>query len=175
MGRAKRERKKRKRRGQLGAKLQVAFSLIEVLIATALIATIIVAFLTLSASESRWTRDVSDRAKAVTLARNLIALVEGGCRESLQDGKRQSDGSYLTENVDQVLPEVGIALGSALFDWVLDKRRHGKFALELRWLPGPPDRALKPVEALGKVLCVVRWRSSGGEEKRVEMVRLVSR
>jgi len=143
-----------------------AFSLIEILIAVVLAGLCIVVYLSLSASETRWTRELDNRAKALALAENTLALVEGGDRTELLSGALQSDGSRLLDDPDGAVPGGTLIFGVALFEWVATQRTRGGLQWQLSYLPAP---------LAGVVRCKVAWKDARGQTRHVSLQSTVVR
>ena len=151
-----------------------AFSFVEVLIAAVLLSLSVVAYLSLSSSEVRWSKAVEDRTKALTLARNMLTVIEFGYRKELMAGTPTGDGGYKLENAHQVLKEANLALGTALFKWVADKSALGDFGLDLTWNPAPQS-GVGQVHSVGKAVCTVRYKLPSGDKRSVKLIRVLTR
>ena len=151
-----------------------AFSFLEVLIAAVLLSISVVAYLSLSSSEVRWSKAVEDRTKALTLARNMLTVIEYGYRKELMAGTPTGDGGYRLANAHQKLKEANLALGTALFKWVAEKSALGDFGLDLTWTPAPSSKVGK-VSSVGKAVCTVRYKLPSGDKRKVEMIRVLTR
>ncbi len=150
------------------------FSFLEVLIAAVILSITVVAYLSLSSSEVRWSKAVEDRTKALALARNMLTIIEYGYRDELMKGTPTGDGGFLLTNAHQKLKEANLALGTALFKWVTAKTALGDFGLDITWTPGP-NSSQGQVQAVGKAVCTVRWKMATGEKRSLDVVRVLTR
>ncbi len=151
-------------------KVRQAFSLVEVLIASLLLATAVVSLLSLSTQETRYSGAMQDRARALALASNMMTLVEHGSRDRLEAGAPDDDGSFVVDNAISFFPGSRLAVGLALEDWVKAKSVNVQF----RWQPAKRGPASTTEDILGRLVCKVSWKLSQGVERSLFLERLLS-
>ncbi len=148
-------------------------SILEVLIAAVIISTAIFAYLSLAAQETRWTKDIDDRAKALALAENMLLLTEFDWHDQFRRLPKEKNGAHVLDEAHKKLPDASVALGTTLFDWVAEKQKDGGFGVTMVFNPTPTDMTGTPVTTVGKMSCKVSWLGEGGKAKWIELHSVV--
>ena len=138
------------------------FSLIEVLLASVLLSTCLVGYLSLGASETSHVREGRDRAVAMAIARNLANLVRNSSNRAWLQSAGQNDGSGTYRLGLCCVPQVGLALGQEQQQWIA---RH-EAGVALLWTPNPSA-------GVGRLECVVTWKTRRGHARRVDLPLVV--
>lgn len=152
------------------------FSLMEVMIAAIIASLAVIPYLSLSSTETRSTRDLAQRAKATSLARNTLNLLEKGHRKELYSGNLNKNGFYQLSDPDLLLKDSFLATGKGLSQWMASQRRSGYLLYEVTWLPGPPDlTGITGESAYGELACTVGWLADKNRKKELTLRRITSR
>ncbi len=110
--------------------------------------------------------------KALSLARNILEVIEYGNRKQLNSGAATAGTINFPDAL--ALNEANLALGTALFEWVVAKKSFGGFACELQWTPAP-DAAGSSVDSVSKAVCTVKWQEPGGKRGQISLTRILAR
>ena len=124
------------------------FSLVELLVASFVLAVSITAFFSLRSQELRSAQCLSDRAHAFALARNHVRLIEAMSDKScLEDSAfEKGDGSYVLP-ANKVLGH-DLALGKSLAEWMKEREAN----VLICWFPGQVE------PHMGTLTCTVRYQ-----------------
>ncbi len=147
-------------------------SVLEALLATVLVSTAVLAYLSLSAQETRWTQDLDDRAKAVAIAQNMLIICERDFHHLFYNAPKDDSGAYVMDNALITIPDASIAIG-VLFDWAKKKTDHGGFSVKMGFLPSPPSLSGSGVQGVAKLTCRVQWKTERGDVRWVELPSIV--
>ena len=151
-------------------------SLLEALIAAIIASVAIIPYLTLSSSETRSTMDLAQRAKATSLARNTLVLMESGHRRELYQSPPDNNGIYTLNNPDITLSDSYLATGKGLSQWIAAQRRRGYFLYNVSWNPNPPDLSgISQESDCGELSCTVGWLADGKKKKQLSLKRITWR
>ena len=157
-------------------KTRRGLSLMEVLIAAIIASLAVIPYIGLSSRETRSTRDLAQRSKAISLARNTLNLMEKGHRKELYSGTLAKSGSYELSDPDLLLNDSFLATGKGLSQWMSSQRRAGYLLYKVTWLPGPPDlTGMTGENAFGELTCTVGWLADRNHKKQLTLRRITSR
>jgi hypothetical protein len=147
----------------------------EVMIAAIIASLAVIPYLSLSSRETLSTRDLAQRSKAVSLARNTLNLLEKGHRQDLYSGNI-NNGVYELSNPDLLLKDSFLATGKGLTQWMYAQRQAGHLLYKVTWMPGPPDlTGITGENAFGELTCTVGWLADKKRKKELTLRKITSR
>lgn len=161
-----------------------AFGLVEVLIVAVILSITVISYLTLTGSETQWSRQVNDKAKALLIASNVLAFYDVESRAPLHPGGAsvpQDEDSAFPEDKEEVTCQnydsqsflqaaVGkVACGGNLGIWL--KEVDGRVAI---WFTKQPkdESGTKVDYSIGRLRCVVSWTCPKGGERWAEVIKI---
>lgn len=147
-------------------------SVLEALLAAVLVSIAVLAYLSLSTQEARWTQDIDDRAKAVAIAQNMLIICERDFHSFFYQAPKDDQGVYVLEDALTKIPEGATAIGN-LFDWVKTKTERGGFSIKMGFLPSPPNLTGNGVTGVARLTCRVQWKTKRGDLRWVELPSVV--
>jgi len=134
--------------------------MVELLLALTMLSLGAIVLLRGLIAETRWSRDIEDKAQAACLARNIFALVEADSRALLQNGKHHSDGSIECVDAFERLPFIELALGGGQGRWLDEMRQRGGFSFKLFYYPAAPvSEDGSTTDCVARLDCELRWTS----------------
>ncbi len=157
--------------------------LVEIVIVAVILSITVISYLSLTSGETRWTRQVNDRARALAIAANILAYYDCASRAPLHPG-----GAATPQDKDSLFPEdeeevtcmtydadtfLSSSLGKAACSdnlglWLKDKRG----CVEIWFTKHPKDEAgLRVDYAIGRLRSVITWHNKEGE-KWVQLIKI---